>query len=159
MTVTARDVMDTVFFTLRPGMSVAEAVKIFKLASEEQKSKSFGLLVTNDQSELVGMVSMFDILLLMRPKHIHIWGEMNDMDVAGFLDESCQRAKSVRVEDIMTTDLTSITPDTQLLFIVDIMIRKHMRRIPVLEDGKLIGIVYISKVFYYFMERPGCEPN
>ncbi|GLI32978.1 CBS domain-containing protein [Desulforhabdus amnigena] len=156
MTVTAKDVMDTTFLTLHPKMSVTEVVKVFKKASEEQKSKSFGLLVTTDQGELVGMVSMFDVLLLMRPKHIHIWGEMNDMDVTGFLDETCRRAKSILVEDIMTTDLISITPDTHLLFIVDIMIRKHLRRLPVLENGKVVGIVYISKVFYHLMERPSC---
>ena len=153
MSVTARDVMDSNFFTLHPQTSVSEAFKIFKKASKDQKSKSFGLMVTNDQDELVGMVSMFDILLLIRPKHIHIWGEMNDIDVTGFLDETCRRAKSILVGDIMTTDLITITLDTHILFIVDIMIRKHLRRIPVLENGKLVGIVYISKVFYYLMER------
>ena len=153
MTVTARDVMDTVFFTLRPDMSVDEAVKIFKLASEEQKSKSFGLLVTNDQSELVGMVSMFDILLLMRPKHIHIWGEMKDIDVNGFIEEACIRAQPILVGDIMTTDVITIAPDTHLMFILDLMIKKHIRRIPVLDAGELVGIVYISTVFQHLMRR------
>ncbi len=153
MSVTARDVMETRFLTLHPQMTVAEAAETFQKAAAEQKSKSFGLLVTNDSGELVGMVSMFDILLLLRPKHIHIWGEMQDIDITGFIDEMCRRTRSLRVSDIMTTDLLSITPDTHLLTIVDIMIRKHMRRLPVLEDGKLVGIVYISRVFFHLTEK------
>ena len=50
----------------------------------------------------------------------------------------------------MTTDLITITPDTHLLHILDIMIKKHVRRIPVIEDGEVIGMVYISRVFYHF---------
>ena len=153
MSITARDVMDTKLFVLYPEMSLFEAVKVFRRASEEQKFKSFGLMVTDQQGKLVGMVSMFDFLLLIRPVYIHIWGEMHDIDISEFIDVKCRRAKSLRVEDIMTTDLITITPDTQLLYIVDIMIRKHVRRIPVLENGNLVGIVYISKVFYYLMDR------
>ncbi len=33
------------------------------------------------------------------------------------------------------------------------MIKKHVRRLPVLEDGKIVGIVYISRVFDYLLER------
>ena len=48
----------------------------------------------------------------------------------------------------MTTDLITVTPDTSVMFILDIMITKHIRRIPVVEDGKVEGIVYISDLFF-----------
>jgi CBS domain-containing protein len=32
------------------------------------------------------------------------------------------------------------------------MIKKHVRRLPVLEDGKLLGIVYLSGVFNHLLE-------
>ena len=31
----------------------------------------------------------------------------------------------------------------------DIMIKKHIRRLPVLEDQKIFGIVYLSDLFYH----------
>jgi len=153
MSVTARDVMDTRFQTLSPETSIAEAVRIFKQVSEDRQQKVFGMMVTNDRAELVGMLSMYDILMLIRPKHTHIWGEMDDIDVSGFIAESCRRAKSILVGDIMTTELVTITPDAHLLLVLDIMLKKHIRRIPVLEGGKIVGIVYISWVFYHLMER------
>ena len=57
------------------------------------------------------------------------------------------------VSDVMTTDLITITPDMHLLRIIDIMIKKHVRRLPVLEDGKMVGMVYLSRVFQQLLER------
>lgn len=153
MGVTARDVMDTVFFTLHPDATISEAARIFKLASEHRKQKVFGLMVTDSLGQLVGMLSIYDILLLMRPKNIHIWGEMSDIDVSGFIEEACRRARNIRVGDVMTSEVISISPDTHLLMIVDIMVKKHIRRIPVVEEGKVVGIVYTSTIFYELMEK------
>jgi CBS domain-containing protein len=153
MGITARDVMDTDFYTVRPETTIAEAVKTFIEASEHRHQKVFGLMVTDDQGRLVGMLSLYDMLLLMRPKNIHIWGEMSDIDVTGFIEEACRHARSILVGDVMTEDVITITPDTHLLMIVDIMIRKHVRRLPVVEGGRVIGIVYTSTIFYELMEK------
>jgi CBS domain-containing protein len=153
MGVTARDVMETEFHTVRPESTIEEAVNAFKQASEHRHQKVFGLMVTDDRGLLVGMLSLYDMLLLMRPKNIHIWGEMSDIDVTGFIEEACRRARAIRVGDVMTEDVVTITPDTHLLMIVDIMIKKHIRRLPVVDGGKVIGIVYTSTIFYELMEK------
>jgi CBS domain-containing protein len=153
MSKTARDIMDTHFHTLLPQTSIADAVAVFKKAGEERKRQVFGMMVVDEQGHLVGMISMYDILLLTRPKHIHIWGEMADIDVTGIVKEACFRAKPILVGDIMTTNVVTISPDTHVLLIVDIMLKRHIRRLPVLEKGKIIGIVYLSKVFDYIAEQ------
>jgi CBS domain-containing protein len=145
--------METDYFTVRPETPVTEAIKAFREATRKLERRVFGMVVVNAEGELVGMISMYDILVLMRPKHIQIWGEMNDINFTGFINEILERAKSILVGDLMTTEVIAVTPDTNLLLIVDIMTRKHIRRIPVIEDGKVIGIVHISNVFFYLMER------
>jgi len=153
MGVTARDIMETRFRSLLPTMTVAEAVLAFENASRTLGRRVFGMMVIDEDGELVGMISMYDILVLMRPKHIHIWGEMKDIDVTGFIRQNLQRAKQIQVGDLMSTDIITITPETHLLSIVDIMLRKHVRRLPVLDRGKVVGIVHISNVFFYLMEQ------
>jgi CBS domain-containing protein len=150
---TAKDVMSTNFHTLHPDIPINEAVKMFKRASEEEKQNVFGMMVTGDDGRLVGMLSMYDILLFIRPKHIHIWGMMDDIDIAGLIENTCERAKSILVGDIMTTEVITVAPETHLMMILDIMIKKHIRRIPVLEAEKAIGIVYISNFFYHLLDR------
>ena len=153
MSPTARDVMDDCFQTLRPEMSIAEAVKIFERAGRVSGQKVFGLMVTDASRTLVGLLSIYDIFLLLRPKHIHTSGKMEDLEVSGILEAACRRAQAVLVGDIMTTAVITITPETHLLLIIDIMIKKHVRRLPVLEGDKIVGIVYISRVFDHLLEK------
>ncbi len=153
MTDLAREVMETSFFTVRPDMTIAEAGQVFQDAAARTGRQVFGLMVLDYRDQLVGMLSMYDILLLIRPKHIHIWGEMADLDLTGIIDTACQRAGRLLVSDIMTTDLITITPETHLLQVIDIMIKKHVRRLPVLENGQLVGIVYLSRVFQHLLNK------
>ena len=153
MDITAREVMDTRYSTLSPRMTIGEAFRVFQKAGEERQRTVFGMVVTDAAGQLLGMLSMYDILLLIRPKHIHIWGEIKDVDVSGILDAALTRAGSMLVSDIMTTDLITITPEMHLLRIIDIMIKKHVRRLPVLEEGKMVGMVYLSRVFQHLLGR------
>lgn len=51
------------------------------------------------------------------------------------------RVKSIRVGDLMTTDVVTISPQTHLLTILDIMLKRHIRRLPVVSDQEVVGIV------------------
>jgi CBS domain-containing protein len=149
----AKDIMTDNFRTLNSDIPISQAVRKCKKASEEDGRKVFGMMVTDDTGKLAGMISMYDILLFIRPKHIHIWGMMEDIDVDGLVNTTCERAKSILVGDIMTTDLVTVAPDTHLMVILEIMIKKHIRRIPVIEDNKAVGIVYISDLFYHLLDK------
>ncbi|MGQ9669670.1 MAG: CBS domain-containing protein [Desulfosoma sp.] len=152
MKATAGELMDTQYDTLKPDLPLGEAVRAFRRASTKGR-KIFGMMVTDDTGQLIGMLSMYDILLYMRPKHIHIWGDMDDIDVKGIMDMACEKAKSVRVGDIMTTEVVTTTPSSHILRVMDLMIKKHIRRLPVLENGQIRGIIYISDLFYDLLER------
>ena len=149
----ATDVMMTRFMTLNPDNTITEAVKRFEAASQEQGKNVFGLMVTDDTDRLVGMLSMYDILLFVQPRHANIWQELEDEEQTGAFRELLGRVKSIRVGDLMTTDVVTITPKTPLLAIVDIMIKRHIRRLPVVRDQEVVGIVYISDLFYYLLQE------
>ena len=149
----ARDIMQTRFHTLSPGETIAEAVKHFQIATEDEQKKVFGLMVTDEDDHLVGMLSMYDILLFIQPKHAHIWGEMEDIDPSQLYDERLERVKSILVGDIMTTEVVTITTDSHLMVIADIMIKKHIRRLPVVDGPEIVGIVYVSDVFHHLLEK------
>ena len=149
----ARDIMQTRFHTLSPGNTIAEAVKHFQIAIEDEQKKVFGLMVTDEDDHLVGMLSMYDILLFIQPKHVHIWGEMEDIDPSQLYDEQLDKVKSILVGDIMTTEVVTITTDSHLMVIADIMIKKHIRRLPVVDGPEIVGIVYVSDVFHHLLEK------
>ena len=149
----ASDVMTTSFTTLKPDNTIAEAVKRFKEASRQQGKNVFGLMVTDDTDKLVGMLSMYDILLFVQPRHASVWQELTETDQAQAFGDLLGRVKSIQVGDLMTPDVLTIEPQTHLTAIVDIMIRRHVRRLPVVSEGQVVGIVYISDLFYHLLQR------
>lgn len=149
----AKDVMTTRFWTLKADHTIAEAINRFSQASREQDKNVFGMMVTDDRDRLVGMLSMYDILLFVQPRHASIWSELEDLDQAGLFADLLARVKTIRVGDLMTPEVMTITPDTHLMVIVDIMIKRHIRRLPVVSDGNVVGIVYISDLFYHLLSQ------
>ncbi|MCP4339760.1 MAG: CBS domain-containing protein [Desulfobulbaceae bacterium] len=152
---TAASIMTTQFPTLLPETPLTEAIRIFRESSQQHGRRLFGIIVTDKNRHLVGMLSMYDILLYVRPKHIQVWGNMEDLDVAGLIDATGSRLKSIQVGDIMTPDVITIGPNVDLFMVLDIMIKKHVRRLPVVEGQRIIGIVYISDLFNHLLERIG----
>jgi len=149
----ARDVMQIRFHTLSHRNTITEAVRGFQAAIKTENKKIFGLMVTDENDHLVGMLSMYDILLFIQPKHVHIWGEMEDVNPSELYDERLEGVKSILVSDIMTTEVVTITPDTHLVVIADMMIKKHIRRLPVVDGREVVGIVYVSDVFQRLMKK------
>lgn len=149
----ARDLMSPRFHTLSPSNTIAEAVSMFRVASLEEGKRIFGLMVIDENDRLVGMISMYDILLFVQPKHIHVWSEIEDLEAQALFDELLDRVKSVQVSDIMTTNVVTVKPKTHAMVIADLMIKRHIRRIPVVEGNNLVGIVYISDLFYHLLQK------
>ncbi|MGD9332488.1 MAG: CBS domain-containing protein [Desulfobacterales bacterium] len=147
----ASDFMDTQFHTLQPQQNIAEAFSAFQKASEIEKKKIFGMMVTDDTDRLVGMLSMYDVLNYVQPKHAALFGEMDDLDPTEAYRNRLDTIQSILVNDIMTTDVVTIRPDTHLMVIAEIMIKKHIRRLPVVDDQTVLGIVYVSDVFHRIM--------
>jgi CBS domain len=105
-----REIMQTRFHTLSPRDTIAETVNHFQTPIDDDHKKVFGLMVTDENDHLVGILSMYGILLFIQPKHVHIWGEMEDIDPTEWYDEHLEKVKSILAGDIMTTEVVTITP-------------------------------------------------
>ncbi len=153
MKTTAADIMTTQFTTLFPETPVPEAIRLFREAFEQEGRRLFGMIVVDKDRRLTGMLSMYDILLYLQPKHIHVWGAMEDLEIAGVINTAGNRLKSILVGDIMTPGVVTVGPNANLMMVLNVMIKKHVRRLPVVEDHKIVGIVYISDLFNNLLER------
>ncbi len=155
MKITAADIMTTDFPTLLPQKPLIDAITIFQETFRSQGRRLFGMIVADEDDHLVGMLSMYDILLYLRPKHSHVWGTMDEIEIAGVIDAAGSRLKSIQVGDIMTPDVVTISPKANLMVLLDVMIKKHVRRLPVVEEQRIVGVVYISELFNQLLERIG----
>lgn len=146
---TARDIMKDAFHSLRPDTPIAEALRLFGTASSREGRRVFGMMVIDESGRLVGILSMYDLLTLLQPKHIHVWGEMSDIDLSGLIETMIRRTRELVVGDIMSTEVITVSGDTHLFGVLELMNRHHIRRLPVVDDGRVAGIVYLSDLFYH----------
>jgi CBS domain-containing protein len=116
-------------------------------------------MVTDDEDRLVGMLSMYDILNYVQPKHVAIFGEMEDLNPSQVYRNRLKTIGSILVDDIMTTEVVTVRPDAHLMVIAEVMIKKHIRRLPVVQEKTVVGIVYVSEVFYRLMTLFSSEPG
>jgi predicted transcriptional regulator len=101
-----------------------------------------GLPVVDAQGSLVGMVTEGDFLRRgeigterRRPK----WFEF--LLGPGRLANEYVHASGRKVEDVMTGDAVTVTEDDSLETVVELMERRRIKRLPVLRNGKMVGIV------------------
>jgi len=132
----ASDVMVTEVITVKPNSNVQDVA---------------GLLLTNhisavpvvdDAGKLVGMVSEGDLLRRGEADTGHErpwWLQMlvgREILAAEYLKEH-----SHRVTDVMIRGIISAEPDTPVADIATLLERHRIKRVPIVRDGKVIGIV------------------
>jgi CBS domain-containing protein len=149
MELVARDIMEKEFLTVDAEVSVREAARlIFEGGVRKTGYKPFGLMVRDKTGTLVGMISMYDIMYHLRPPFMNY--ELESFEIRhGELEPYLDHFKNLKVEEIMSTPVVTVDPDCDLMVIIDTMVKKKVRRIPVVADGKILGIVYLSDVFYH----------
>lgn len=59
----------------------------------------------------------------------------------GEVEDVYARAKDTKIGDVMSKRVTTVKPDSSLTEVVELMVAKHLKRLPVVENGVLVGII------------------
>jgi CBS domain-containing protein len=106
--------------------------------------------------------NLLDALALLREKNIGALVVMDGQSLEGIFSERDYVQKvdltrvqpgSVRVEDVMTRDIICVDPGQSVNDCMEIMTEKHIRHLPVLENGQLVGIISIGDVVKDMIEE------
>ena len=109
-----RDAMTADPRSIGKSVSVVEAARLMR-------EQDIGSLPITDDEQLVGMITDRDITMRV---------------VAEAADPN-----ATSVEDVYSRDLISVEPDKDLDVALRLMARHQVRRLPVVENGRLVGIV------------------
>jgi CBS domain-containing protein len=129
-----------------------ELDKIVDVAQTFRDNKISGAPVVNDDNEVVGVISEGDIMRLLEvhsPKINLILPAPLDLielpvRMKYELDEiaeDMQRAGSTVIDQIMTKKVVLISPEASISDAAELMDSHKVNRLPVVKDGKLVGIV------------------
>ncbi len=145
----ARDIMVKNFLTIHPEATVTDAIKLL-LDQEVRETghKALGIVVAEDKGGPLGMLSMYDVIYHLTPAFM-AYMEENPFDdlIEGELELYIERAKDLKVKDMMNAPLITVKEDAHVLTIMNIMVKRRIRRLPVVQEGHLVGMIYLSDVF------------
>lgn len=112
-----RDIMTSQVTCANPNTSLRELAKIMK-------QEDVGSVPVCDQQRLMGIVTDRDIVIRAVAQG--------------------QDVNSMKASEAMSTDVTMIGPDADIHEAADLMSKQQIRRLPVVEQGKIIGILALG---------------
>jgi CBS-domain-containing membrane protein len=132
----ASEIMTYPVITVTPETSIAEAARLML------QHRISGLPVVDAKSAVIGIITEGDLLRRGETgsaPHHPWWLQL--LLGPGRLAKEYTLAHARKVGEAMTGDVVSVTPKTDLRDIVQLMNKRRIKRVPVIEDRKLAGIV------------------
>ena len=122
--------MNTSVITISRDEDIYEAMRMMAL------NNITGLPVVDDDGTLLGIITEKDVLVLLCNR----------------LEEASMDREIGRVGDFMTRNVVCFDPEDRLSDIAECLSTKDFRRVPILDNGKLVGIISRRDVLRHLRE-------
>jgi CBS domain-containing protein len=133
-----REYMTTDVLTVGPDTPVPQIVAVLA-------GQAISGLPVVDGDRVVGIVSEGDLVMREKPLHmpaaISFLGEALMIDSPKQIDTEFKKHFGATAKDIMTSHVYTVAPDAALSAAAQLMVDKDVKRLPVVENGKLVGIL------------------
>jgi CBS-domain-containing membrane protein len=141
MALTVADIMDADPVAVGPDEDVEAVVRLLR------RHELPGVPVVNEGGRCVGIVTEADLVIadeegdLHLPHYIELLGGVVFLEPLRHFEERLRKAVGQTVKDIMTKDPVTIGPDADVHEAGRIIARRGHNRLPVVEHGRLVGVV------------------
>jgi len=71
-------------------------------------------------------------------------GIVTERDILKKVVAMCRNPEAVKVSEIMSKPLVTGEPDMDIVYAAKLMVGRNVKRLPVVENGKLVGIVTLT---------------
>lgn len=120
----------TTVISIRPQATIAEACRLFA-------EHRIGAVLVMEDDQVAGVFS--------------------ERDTVRALAQHGGRALDIPLSEVMTRDVLTCSPEDSIDDIMGVMTARRVRHLPVVENGKLIGIVSIGDVVKFRLEQAALE--
>ncbi len=145
----AKDIMEEVKDYLSPDNTIRNAVNKMRVVKRDDGIVGLkGMIVLDSEGNLVGMVSVKDILKAIIPFYMTMT-ELGEFTWEGMLAEMTKKVADRKVEEIMMKDVITVSGDAPLMECADLIIKHNLQRVPVLnKEKKVVGIIYVRDLYH-----------
>jgi len=150
----ARDVMVTDVITLSPDDDVSKAVKL--LVDHEISA----LPVIDEERHVVGILSEADLLHRdeFGTKKLRPWW-LEAVTPISVLAMDYAKSHGRKVAELMSERVVTASEDTPISELTTLFERNRIKRVPIVRDGKLVGVVSRSKLIQTLASEPAASQH
>jgi CBS domain-containing protein len=135
----ARDIMTTEVITVSPDMAIDEVAKI--LLNHHVN----GVPVVDSNGRVIGLICQSDLIIQQKafpvPSVFNLLGGLVPLRRTEDFDREVRKMAAVKAVDAMTNNPVAVSPETSIMDIANLMVKKQFHTLPVVEGGKLVGII------------------
>jgi CBS domain-containing protein len=141
MALTVRHIMDSDPVSV----TVADSVETVLHVMRDHDLR--GVPVVNEGGRCVGIITEADLVLsdegedFHLPHYFQLFGGIVFLERWSHFEERARKAYASTAEDMMTPDPVTIEPDASVREAARVIARKKHNRLPVIEHGRLVGVV------------------
>ena len=138
---TVRDIMETD----PPSVTVVDSSELVLRVLRDHELP--GVPVVNEGGRCVGIITEADLVLtgdrgdLHLPHYFELFGGVVFLESVSHFEERLRKAFGSTAEDLMTPDPVTIEPSATVEEAARVIARKKHNRLPVIEHGRLVGVV------------------
>jgi CBS domain-containing protein len=136
-----REIMDSSPATVAPDTPVEDVVRLLR------EHELPGVPVVDGDGNCVGIVTEADLVLpddqgdLHIPHYINLFGGTVFLEPLSRFEDRLRKAFASKASDMMTEDPNTVGPDTSIRDAARLIHETGNNRLPVVEDGRLVGVV------------------
>jgi CBS domain-containing protein len=135
----ARDMMTKDVVTATPDMEITHAARLLL------ENHFNGLPVVDDKGRLIGIICQDDLIVQQKklplPSLFTFFDGLIPLTSYRSLEKEVDKIVASKVSQAMTSDPITIGPDTSLEDIATLMVNNNVHTLPVVEGGRLVGII------------------
>jgi PTS system nitrogen regulatory IIA component len=133
--ITAKDLMRQDVISVRPRDSLKDVANLMF------RNRLSALAVVDDDNNLLGQITDKELIRAALPDFKTLISNLNySMDIEPF-EELLKREDKIMVKQLYTRDHEVVNRDTKIVEVAAMMLFKDLRRVFVVEEGKLLGIL------------------
>ena len=135
----AKDIMTKEIITVSPETDITQAADLLL------KKRINGVPVVNDAGELVGILCQSDLIAQQKsipiPSLFTLLDGYISLKTSKRMDKEVEKIAATKVAEAMTADPVTVDPETDIEKIAALMVEKNYHTLPVIEAGRLVGIL------------------
>jgi CBS domain-containing protein len=147
-----KDIMTKDIITVTPDTEVVKAAKILL------EKRINGLPVVDDSGKLVGILCQSDLIAQQKsipiPSLFTLLDGFMPLTIMKRIDKEVEKIAAIMVEQAMTPKPVTVAPDADIEEVARLMVDKNYHTLPVLDGGKVVGIVGKADILKTLLSGP-----